>query len=222
LAVRVLEPEVMDTFEAAWMYDEMDHQMVNRLFVDDLVAGGEIGREVIDLGTGTALIPIELCERVDGVKVLGIDASVSMLDLARRRIEIAQMTDRIQLEHADCKSLSGFSNAIADTVISNSLFHHLPDPAEALVAAKRLLRPGGRLFIRDLYRPSTMLEVDSLVKLYTENESEPARQMFRDSLLAALTIDEARDLFAKCGFSADDVTMTSDRHWTFDGRLSGE
>jgi adenine/guanine/hypoxanthine permease len=222
LAVRVLEPEVMDSFEAAWMYDEMDHAMVNRRFVDDLVAGGEIGREVIDLGTGTALIPIELCERVDGIRVLGIDASVSMLDLARRRIEIAQMTGRIQLEHADCKTLSGFSKAIADTVISNSLFHHLPEPAEALLAAKRVLRPGGRLFIRDLSRPSTMLEVDSLVKLYTENEPEPARQMFRDSLLAALTIDEARDLFAGCGFSADDVTMTSDRHWTFDGRVSGE
>jgi AGZA family xanthine/uracil permease-like MFS transporter len=222
LAVRVLEPEVMDTFEAAWMYDEMDHEMVNRRFVDELVAGGQIGQSVVDLGTGTALIPIELCERVEGVKVLGIDASVSMLDLARRRIEIAQMTDRIQLEHDDCKSLSGFSKAIADTVISNSLFHHLPDPAKAILAAKRLLRPGGRLFVRDLYRPATMSEVDSLVKLYTENESEPARQMFRDSLLAALTLDEARELFADCGFSADDVTMTSDRHWTFDGRLSDD
>jgi len=217
---RVLEAEVMDTFDAAIMYDQMDHQAVNVRFIDDLIAGGDIGVDVVDLGTGTALIPIELCERVTTVRVLAIDASVEMLDLARRRIEIAQMTERIQLEQSDCKALVGFAPQMADTVMSNSLIHHLPDPARAIASAKKLLRPGGRLFIRDLVRPATLAEVDSLVETYAGDETQPARQMFRDSLLAALSIDEVRQMFASFGFSPDDVVMTSDRHWTYDGRVS--
>lgn len=217
LATRTLEPEVMDTFEAAMMYDQMDHEAVNRKFVDDLVSGGKVVGEVIDFGTGTALIPIELCERVEDVRVLAIDASGEMLDLARRRIEIAQMTQRIQLEHADCKSLKGFANAMADTVISNTVIHHLPNPTLMVGEAVRLLRPGGRLFIRDLVRPATIAEVDALVAAHTANETAEARAMFRDSLLAALTIDEARQMFASFGFPPENLKMTSDRHWTFDG-----
>lgn len=216
LAQRVLEPEVMDTFEAASQYDQMDHAAVNARFVDDLLAAGPTGPDVLDLGTGTALIPIELCNRVESVRVLAVDASVEMLDLARRRIEIAMLTDRIQLEQADCKSLSGFQKEMFDLVISNSLFHHLPDPGLALAAALRVLRPGGRLFIRDLARPATLAEVDALVATYAAHESEPARAMLRDSLLAALSLEEIRQLVAAQGFDRGSVTMTSDRHWTLD------
>ncbi|MEZ6069552.1 MAG: hypothetical protein R3C10_04605 [Pirellulales bacterium] len=63
---RVLEPEVMDTAAEALAYDRMDHTAVNMAFVDDLIAAaGEANdlTNVLDLGTGTALIPIELCRR---------------------------------------------------------------------------------------------------------------------------------------------------------------
>ena len=55
---RVLEPEVMDDRDEAIAYDAMDHELVNRLFVDDLLGAGPIGIDCLDLGTGTALIPI--------------------------------------------------------------------------------------------------------------------------------------------------------------------
>jgi len=219
LTQRVLEPEVMDTFEAASQYDQMDHAAVNARFVDDLLAAGNVGTDVIDLGTGTALIPIELCNRVDSVRVLAVDASVEMLDLARRRVEIAMLSDRIQLEHDDCKSLKGFQRGMFDLVISNSLFHHLPDPSLALQAAIRVLRPGGRLFIRDLARPATLAEVETLVATHTAAETAAARTLFRDSLLAALSLDEIRQLVAAHGFDRHSVTLTSDRHWTFDATL---
>ena len=57
---RVLEPEVMDTVEEAQDYDSMDHSLVNEIFVQDLLATGPIEGEVLDVGTGTAQIPIEL------------------------------------------------------------------------------------------------------------------------------------------------------------------
>ena len=59
---RTLEPEVMDTEEEARDYDAMDHRDVNTRFCDDLLEllDGKPPRRALDVGTGTALIPIEL------------------------------------------------------------------------------------------------------------------------------------------------------------------
>lgn len=213
---RVLEPEVIDDYDEAAAYDRMDHAAVNRVFVDDLVAGGTVGQRVIDLGTGTALIPIELCQRFPDVRVMGIDASTEMLDLARRRVEIAGMIERIQLMHGDAKSLEEMPAAIAETVISNSLLHHLAEPRQAIATAMRIVVPGGRIFVRDLARPEIVTEIDRLVALHAQGESTTAKKMLRDSLHAALTLPEARQLFASFGFPPTTVRLTSDRHWTFD------
>ena len=77
---RVLEPEVMDTHEEAVDYNSMDHSAVNQLFVDDLLKVDGFSGDVLDLGTGTALIPIELCERFDDCRVLAVDMAAHMLD----------------------------------------------------------------------------------------------------------------------------------------------
>ncbi len=215
---RVLEPEVMESADEAWEYDQMDHSEVNRRFVDDLLAAGDVGRDVLDFGTGTALIPIELCQRLPEIRVMAIDASHEMLDLAKRRIDIAQMLGRIQLAQADCKTLEGYQPAMADTVISNSLLHHLPDPQVAIAAAMRVLRPGGRLFIRDLARPQSQETLQQLVDTHADDQSDDAKRLLRESLHAALTVAEAQELFRPYGFSDDCVHQTSDRHWTFDGR----
>jgi len=76
---RVLEPEVMDTQEEAAEYDAMDHSEVNRKFVQDFLATEPIGTDVLDLGTGTALIPVELCLQCRTVRVMASDAAVSMM-----------------------------------------------------------------------------------------------------------------------------------------------
>jgi hypothetical protein len=55
---RTLEPEVMDTAADALDYDRMDHREVNRRFVDDFLAAAPDLSDVLDLGTGTAQIPI--------------------------------------------------------------------------------------------------------------------------------------------------------------------
>jgi ubiquinone/menaquinone biosynthesis C-methylase UbiE len=78
LLVRVLEPEVMESPEEARDYDAMDHAGVNRGFVEDfLVAarGANLASDadVLDLGTGTAQIPIELCAQNPTVHVMAID-----------------------------------------------------------------------------------------------------------------------------------------------------
>jgi ubiquinone/menaquinone biosynthesis C-methylase UbiE len=216
---RVLEPEVMDTPEEAADYDAMDHSEVNRIFVDDLLANGdgEIEGDILDLGTGTALIPVELCQRVEECRVMAADLSTSMLDLARYHLEVRELTHRIQLDHIDAKKLH-YADAQFDFVISNSIVHHIPEPILVLREAIRVLKPGGLLFFRDLMRPADDETVNHLVNTYAKEDNDHQRQMFEDSLRAALDPSEMQALVVELGFAADTVQPTSDRHWTWIAR----
>ena len=234
---RILEPEFMDTAEEARDYDSMDHAEVNRRFVGDLLTVVEgrrqkaEGREqndqrrlgVLDLGTGTAQIPIELCRRARWIDIVAVDAAAHMLDLARRNIESAGLTGRIQAQQADAKRLP-FVDRDFDAVISNSIIHHLPEPIFCLKEAQRVCGPGGLIFFRDLMRPHTDAELNNLVDLYappagTSPAEDHLRAMLSDSLHAALTLDEIRHFVTELGLPADSVQPTSDRHWTFSTRV---
>ena len=214
---RQLEPELMDDPQESITYDEMDHSEVNRRFIDDLLAGGPCGHDVLDLGTGTARIPIELCQRDTDCRVFASDGAVSMLDIARYNVSINSLDYRIQLHYGDAKALE-LADEMFDTVISNSLIHHLPEPELAIAEIVRLTRPGGRIFVRDLCRPDTLEIVQEIVSRYTTDETLAAQTLFRQSLLAALTLVEIQAMVAQHGFAADDVTLTSDRHWTWSSR----
>lgn len=223
---RTLEPEVMDTREEAVDYDSMDHSEVNRVFVDDLLAtidrfesgrlqGGPL--QILDVGTGTAQIPIELCRREFDGRVTAIDLSQQMLNVGRRNVDNSGFADAIVLAKVDAKQMP-FADASFDIVMSNSIVHHIPKPVFVLREMLRVLRDEGLLFVRDLMRPDDVAAVHSLVATYAADENDHQRQMFRDSLCAALTVDEVRQLLNDCGMSGDCVAGTSDRHWTIVGR----
>lgn len=214
---RTLEPELMDDPQEAVAYDTMDHSDVNRKFVDDLLSGGEVGPDVLDLGTGTARIPIELCQRVNNCRVLASDGAVSMLEVARYNVSVSSLDSRIQLHHADAKSIP-IDDETFDTVLSNSLIHHVPEPSVIVAQLARLTKTGGRIFVRDLVRPDSLEQLNALVERIAGQEAPEAQAMFRDSLHAALTLEEIRALVAAEGFDPHDVQMTSDRHWTWHSR----
>jgi ubiquinone/menaquinone biosynthesis C-methylase UbiE len=170
--------------------------------------------DVIDVGTGTAQIPIELCRRFKACRVMAVDAAANMLELARYNVEAAGLIERIQLVKSDAKTL-GFADAFFDVVMSNSIVHHIPEPRTILHQAVRVVKPGGLVFFRDLLRPQSKQRLDELVQTYAGQENAHARQMFADSLHAALSLDEVRGLVAPLGCSPDTVQQTSDRHWTW-------
>jgi ubiquinone/menaquinone biosynthesis C-methylase UbiE len=211
---RVLEPEVMDTLEEAQDYDSMNHQHVNQLFVKDVLDFGITKGDLLDLGTGTAQIPVHFCLTCPDVRIMAVDMAVNMLDLARYNIEVAGVTERVQLAQCDAKDLPQ-SDATFDAVISNSIVHHIPDPMICLSEAVRVTKAGGRLFIRDLMRPDTEAELEAFVETYAGDENEHQQKMFRESLHAALSLAEIREGVASLGFESDTVQATSDRHWTW-------
>ena len=215
---RQLEPEVMDSYGDAAEYDAMNHGLVNRAFVRDLLAlAGEPEGEVLDLGAGTARIPIELCRTVEFCRVVATDLSSNMLNIAQVNIEIAELTDRIILHRVDATALP-YTDGRFDGVISNSLIHHLPQPQAALAEAVRVVSASGLLFFRDLLRPDDEASLAQLVTTYAGQESPRARQLFADSLHAALDLAEIQAYVVELGFTAASVQQTSDRHWTWQAR----
>ena len=221
---RILEPEVMDTAEEAVDYDRMDHSHVNRLFVDDFLLGlagtersGNQPYCIFDAGTGTALIPIELMQREFNGTVIASDLAQAMLVVARQNVVSAGLQDSIELVLRDCKQLPE-PDATYHAVMSNSIVHHIPEPRAVLHELWRVLKPGGVLFVRDLMRPDSLDSLEYLVKTYAGEANDHQQKMFRESLHAALTVSEVREILVELGISSDSVKATSDRHWTICAR----
>ena len=219
---RKLEPEVMDSVEDARDYDGMDHRAVNEVFAKDLLAfadDSDLG-DVLDVGTATAQLPIELCKHAEDCRIMAIDLAVNMLDVARYNIEAAGLIEQITLARMDAKKMD-FEEGMFDVVMSNSIIHHIPEPMECIREMVRVADPdNGMIFVRDLMRPESEDEVTRLVELYAGTENDHCQELFGDSLKASLNLSEIRQLVAEVGFSPDTVQATTDRHWTWAARCS--
>ena len=216
---RILEPEVMDTVAEAADYNSMDHSTVNRSFVDDFI--GSLSHLpvtpnslcVFDAGTGTALIPLELMKRGLRICITASDLAEQMLIVARKNVEEAGHRESIRLVLCDCKCLPDES-ASYDAVMSNSIIHHIPEPRHVLAELWRILKPGGLLFVRDLMRPKDDATLDAIVQAYAGTANTHQQQMFRDSLHAALTVEEVCEILQQNGIPTAGTRPSSDRHWT--------
>ncbi len=212
---RVLEPEVMDTWLEATAYDAMDFVAVNTTFAADAIDLDPHAVKILDLGTGTARIPILMCQQQPQYLITGVDLAQSMLIIGQRNVGEAKLNQRIRLERVDSKRMP-YPDLEFDMLISNSLVHHLPDPSSFFIEIKRLVRPGGAILIRDLIRPENDLIVNELVSKIAGNYNSHQQQLFHDSLKAALTLTEVQELIDQVGLTQVKLTQSSDLHWTIE------
>jgi ubiquinone/menaquinone biosynthesis C-methylase UbiE len=217
---RILEPEVMDTWLEATAYDAMDFVAVNTAFAEDAIALDPDAVKVLDAGTGTARIPILMCQRRPQYLITAVDLAQSMLIVGQRNVEYAELAQRIRLERVDTKRMA-YPDLEFDLVISNSLVHHLPDPLSFFQEVKRLVRPGGAILIRDLIRPDSDEIVNDLVDKIGAGYDAHQQQLFRDSLKAALTLAEVQDAIDQIGLGGVKLTQSSELHWSIKRKKSG-
>ena len=84
--------------------------------------------------------------RRSSAQVIAVDRSSDMLEAARRRVRDLPNVD---VRRGELEALPIQDGAL-DAATLLLVLHHLPDPAEALAEAARVLRPGGRLLISDM------------------------------------------------------------------------
>ena len=105
------------------------------------------GTRVLDVGTGTGTLAIDLLTRWPSVEVVGIDPSPAMLDLAsaaaRQALEPAS-AGRFTTVTAFADELP-LDDASFDVALSSFVLQLVPSRTAALAEIRRVLRPGGRL-----------------------------------------------------------------------------
>lgn len=211
---RQLEPEVMDTWEEAIEYDAMDFTEVNTAFVTEALSLGIPTQAlVLDAGTGTGRIPVLMSQQQPSWQIIAIDLAENMLQIAAGHVQNNGLQAQISLELVDAKHLP-YEDSSFDLVVSNSLVHHLPDPLPFLQELQRVIKPHGAILLRDLFRPDDDATINTLVDSIGYEYNEHQRKLFRDSLYAALTIDEVNELIIAAGLVGLQVYQSSDRHWS--------
>jgi demethylmenaquinone methyltransferase / 2-methoxy-6-polyprenyl-1,4-benzoquinol methylase len=121
-----------------------------RFLVSRLPVGA--GDTVLDVATGTAAVALELVRRT-GCSVVGVDQSPQMLEEARRRLNRAGETARIQLVEASAAELP-FADASFDGLTAAYLLRYLDDLPAGLRELARVLRAGATAATLDFGVPS--------------------------------------------------------------------
>lgn len=103
------------------------------------LAGNET---VVDAGCGTGRLTAELLERLPAGRVIAIDLSANMLDVAKRELE-SRFAGRIFF--AQCDLVQGCLALAADIVFSTATFHWVLDHPRLFRELRGMLAPGGRL-----------------------------------------------------------------------------
>ena len=153
-------------------------------------ARADKGDHVIDLGTGTGIIPILMEAKTEASHLIGLEIQEESADMARRSVALNDLEAKIEIVTGDIKqAVELFGKSTMDVVTSNPPYmigqHGLknPDSEKAIArhevlctledvvkAAAALLKPGGNFFM--VHRPFRLAEIMTCLSNY---KLEPKR-----------------------------------------------
>lgn len=148
------------------------------------------GECVLDLGTGTGILPILLAAKTEGKHFTGLEIQEESADMARRSVLHNHLEERVEILTGDiCEASAIFGGSTMDVVTSNPPYmidgHGLPNSESPKAIARhevlctledviregtRVLRPGGRFYM--VHRPFRLAEILTKMK---EVHLEPKR-----------------------------------------------
>ena len=135
------------------------------------------GENVLDMGTGTGILPILLAAKTEAEHLTGLEIQTDSADLARRNVERNRLGERITVTEGDIRRATEiFGRSVFDVVVSNPPYmtggHGLVNPSDAKAVARHeilctfadvaeqaagVLRPGGRFYL--VHRPFRLPEL---------------------------------------------------------------
>lgn len=216
---RTLEPELMIEAEQVKAYAEADFEVPHNQFIElirEQLKGSNISGTVVDLGCGPGDISCRFASSFPQCHIDAVDGSEQMLKYGRLHLSDA-FKSKIRFVHAQIPDQI-LPRSKYETIISNSLLHHLPDPQTLWTTVKRYGSSGARVFIMDLLRPNSKAEAEAMVLQYAANEPEILKRDFYYSLLAAFTLQELKIQLNNASLKLT-LKQISDRHIFISGVL---
>jgi len=184
------------------------------------VASVNEGDIILDVATGTAVIPLKLVDRVGATgRVVGLDITLAMLKHGRKNVEATGSSSRISLVCASAMAMP-FVEGVFDVVICGLGMHHMDVP-QVLSEMKRVLKEGGALFIaavgaRSFWKPLWVKAIiRSITWLYYVRTDTITRAWAEATSLSNVhTADEWRTILSDLGFTRIEVSESpAHRHW---------
>ena len=148
------------------------------------------GARVLDLGTGTGIIPILLEAKTGAEHLTGLEIQEESADMARRSVLLNGLEDKIDIVTGDIKEAESlFDAASFDVITCNPPYmigkHGITNEGDAKAIARheilctledvvsqaaKLLKPGGNFFM--VHRPFRLAEIMTVLQAY---KLEPKR-----------------------------------------------
>ncbi len=217
---RICEPELMDGEEQVLAYAEADFAAGDQAMVDRFLArfGDGAGARLLDVGCGPGNITFRLARAFPTAEVLGIDGAAAMLRIAEERRAADPDGQRIRFAQ-QLLPCPRWEEPPFSAVLSNSLLHHLHDPAVLWRSLRRFGGGGAAVQVLDLQRPADAASVAALVAERMDGAPEVLRRDFENSLHAAFTPAEVEEQLAAAGLAQLRVEVVDALHLEVWGRL---
>lgn len=212
----------MDATAQAEAYASADFEAPNTAFIGHVEAALDdhrVSGRVLDLGCGPADICVRLARAHPAATIDALDGAAAMLACARQRLaRTPDVGARIRLIHQTLPTMA-LEPRHYDLIISNSLLHHLHEPAVLWQCIRQVAKPGAAIVVMDLHRPASVAAASAIVARYAADEPALLRNDFHNSLLAAFTLEEVRAQLRAAGLEQLASHKVSDRHLLISGRM---
>lgn len=153
-------------------------------------ASAKAGEKVLDMGTGTGIIPLLLSAKTEGEHFTGLEIQEEIAGMAARSVALNRLEEKIEIVKGDIKEASRiFGAASFDVVTTNPPYmndaHGLKNPTEVKAISRhevlctledvvregaKVLKPGGRMYM--VHRPHRLIEI---INTMTKYKLEPKR-----------------------------------------------
>jgi len=196
--------EAIESEDAAAAYERINQwpqfRLLRRMILARM-ARYRPGGVLTDIGCGPGRLLFLIADRFKELKVIGIDASKEMIELAEKKALERDKAGRIEFRIGDVGKLP-LESATVDFAVSTLSLHHWSNTNSGLSEIHRVLRPGGQMLLFDLRRDARrffywllVFAQSVVVPFALRRINEPI-----GSLLASYSFEELHHLMERAPF----------------------